>query len=108
MNFIVRKKKLSLIVLSLFVLFLLPFHNIVKAGPQQTITVSGTVLDAYEIPIIGANILEKGTTNGTVSDLDGNFTLNVTNRNHRLEVSYIGYLTKEVAIDQKNHIFIVL
>ncbi len=108
MNFIVRKKKLSLIALSFFVLFLFPFHNIVKAAPQQTITVSGTVLDAYEVPIIGANILEKGTTNGTVSDLDGNFTLHVTNRSHKIEVSYIGYLTKEVAIGQNNQIIIVL
>lgn len=44
---------------------------------QQTVTVSGVVKDKKGEPIIGANIMEKGTTNGTITDFDGNYTLKV-------------------------------
>lgn len=52
--------------------------------------VTGKVVDAKGEPVIGATIMEKGTTNGTITDFDGNFTLNVSD-NAVLEVSYIGY-----------------
>ena len=65
---------------------------------QQTVTVKGQVLDLNGEPIIGANILEKGTTNGTITDYEGNFTLNVK-PNAVLVVSYIGYASKEIAIN---------
>lgn len=57
--------------------------------------VSGSVVDAKGEPIIGATIMEKGTTNGTITDSDGNFTLNVA-QNAMLEVSYIGYRSQEL------------
>ncbi len=57
-------------------------------------TVSGRVLDANGEPIIGATIIEKGTSNGTVTDFNGNFTLNVA-ENATLEVSYIGYESQQ-------------
>ena len=44
---------------------------------QQTVTVSGVVKDRKGGPIIGANIMEKGTTNGTITDFDGKYRLNV-------------------------------
>ena len=56
--------------------------------------VSGTVLDATGEPIIGASVVEKGTTNGTVTDMDGKFTLTVSSAKAELEVSYIGYKTQ--------------
>ncbi|MFA7468638.1 MAG: carboxypeptidase-like regulatory domain-containing protein, partial [Desulfotomaculaceae bacterium] len=61
-------------------------------------TVTGTVVDADGTPLPGANILEKGTTNGTQSDFDGNFSLEVSSANVTLEVSYIGFNTQEVAL----------
>lgn len=64
---------------------------------QQTKKVSGVVKDNSGEPIIGANVVEKGTTNGTVTDMDGNYTLSVSN-NATLVVSYIGYTTKEIKI----------
>lgn len=64
-------------------------------------TVSGTVVDAQGEPIIGASILEKGTANGTITDLDGNFTLEV-NSNSVLAVSYIGYTSQELSVLDKN------
>lgn len=57
---------------------------------------SGTVVDANGLSIIGANILEKGTTNGTITDLDGNFTIRVSKPNAVLVFTYIGYLTQEL------------
>lgn len=64
-------------------------------------TITGTVVDKDGIPVIGANIVEKGTTNGTVTDLDGKFSLRVT-PGATLQVSYIGYMTQEMKIGDKN------
>ena len=58
--------------------------------------VSGTVVDSNGEPIIGANVVEKGTTNGTVTDISGNFSLNI-NDSGILQVSYIGFNTQDVA-----------
>ena len=74
---------------------------------QQTVTVKGQVLDLNGEPIIGANILEKGTTNGTITDYEGNFTLNVK-PNAVLVVSYIGYASKEIAINDQRTVKITL
>lgn len=59
------------------------------AAMAQT-KVSGFVSDAGKEPIIGASVLEKGTTNGTVTDFDGKFELNVLNNQATLVVSYVG------------------
>ncbi len=59
--------------------------------------ITGNVSDVNGESIIGASILEKGTTNGTVTDIDGNFTLNVS-EGVTLQISYIGYTTQEVAV----------
>ena len=66
------------------------------AGIQQTKKVTGTVQDAQG-PIIGASVVEKGTSNGCVTDLDGNFTLNVK-PGATLVVSYIGYKTQNIVV----------
>lgn len=63
---------------------------------QQTRTVKGHIVDDAGEPVIGASILEKGTTNGTITDIDGNFQLNVGN-DAVLVISYIGYQTQELA-----------
>jgi hypothetical protein len=59
--------------------------------------IAGTVTDTNGETIIGANILEKGTTNGTVTDIDGNFTLNVSD-DAVLLVSFVGYIAQEVSV----------
>jgi TonB-linked SusC/RagA family outer membrane protein len=61
----------------------------------QERAISGVIKDARGESVIGVNIVEKGTSNGTVTDIDGNFKLNVRN-NAMLQVSYIGYLTQEI------------
>lgn len=76
------------------------------ASAQGT-TVEGIVKDAGGEPIIGASVLEKGTTNGTITDFDGNFTLNVGPK-ATLVISYIGYQTQEVAVAGKKTLTITL
>ena len=68
---------------------------------QQTLTVTGTVVDEKGESIIGANIRIKGTGKGTITDYDGKFTLTGVPRNAILQVSYIGYRTQEVAASGK-------
>ncbi|MDD6750107.1 MAG: carboxypeptidase-like regulatory domain-containing protein, partial [bacterium] len=74
---------------------------------QQTITVTGTVTDANGEPIIGANVVEEGTTNGCITDLDGKFSIQVA-PNAKLKVSYIGYVAKEVAVNNQRTLTITL
>lgn len=68
---------------------------------MQSIKVEGKVIDATGEPVIGASILEKGTTNGVITDIDGNFTLNVSSSNAILVISFVGYKTIELpALDK--------
>tara|TARA_R100001369_G_scaffold89522_2_gene127224 strand:+ start:2166 stop:4322 length:2157 start_codon:yes stop_codon:yes gene_type:complete len=69
---------------------------------------SGTITDQNGSPLPGANILEKGTTNGTQADFDGNFTINVANENAVLVISYIGFGTKEVELKGQTDLSIIL
>ena len=64
---------------------------------QQIITVRGTVKDAQGEVVIGASIVEKGTTNGVISDVNGRFSLSVP-QNSVLEVSYLSYITQQVTV----------
>ena len=69
------------------------------AAFAQQGAIKGKILDENGEPIIGANVIEKGTTNGTITDLDGNYTLTVNNlKNAVLQVSYIGYNTVETPV----------
>lgn len=76
--------------------------------PSVQQLVSGTIVDAEGIPLPGASIVEKGTTNGAQSDFDGNFTLEVTDQNAVLVVSYVGYATKEVNVGNQTQFSITL
>lgn len=71
---------------------------VVETVLQQK-SISGKVVDSKGESIIGANIMEKGTTNGTITDFDGNFNLNVA-ANAVLQISYIGYKTQEIPVSQ--------
>ncbi len=62
---------------------------------QQGKVVTGTVVDEAGIPVIGANVIQKGTTNGVITDLDGNFSLEVPD-GAVIEISYIGYTSQEI------------
>lgn len=79
---------------------------VIKKGSQQQVTssekkkkVTGTVKDSNGEPIIGATVIEKGTANGTVTDFDGNYTLELSD-NGILAISYIGYKSQEFVASQ--------
>ena len=74
---------------------------------KQQKSINGIVADEQGEPIIGASVLEKGTTNGTITDLDGRFTLSI-GKGTELIVSYVGYITKTVKIGNQSTIKIVL
>lgn len=86
-------------------LLLLLFCSVSLLAQERTI--SGVVKDTRGETIIGANIVEKGTSNGTVTDIDGNFKLNVRN-NAVLQISYIGYLSQEIITTGRTTVNIVL
>ena len=75
---------------------------------QQSVTVKGVVTDKNGEPIIGANVLEKGTTNGIITDFDGNYSLGVANGNSVLVFSYIGYKSQEIVVGSQKTINVVL
>ncbi len=75
---------------------------------KQQIKLTGTITDNNGQPLPGANIIEKGTTNGTQSDFDGKFTIDVADNNAILVVSYIGFATKEIIIGNQTEITILL
>ena len=69
--------------------------------------VTGVVVDKTGEPIIGANVVEKGTTNGTMTDIDGKFSLSIPQKGVIL-VSYIGYLSQELEAGNKSELYITL
>lgn len=71
---------------------------VVETVLQQK-AISGKVVDSKGESIIGANVMEKGTTNGTITDFDGNFSLKVSAKSV-LQISYIGYKTQEIPVSQ--------
>jgi len=82
--------------------------NATSKVESVAITVSGKVTDEAGLPIPGVNILEKGTTNGTSSDSDGNYTINLSNENAIIVFSFIGYATKEVPAGSQSTINVTL
>ncbi len=74
----------------------------------QAQTISGKILDDQSQPIPGANILEKGTANGTVTDATGNYSMNVSGGNAILVISFIGFKSQEVAIEGRSIIDVSL
>ena len=74
---------------------------------QQTKKVTGTVVDVTGETVIGANVLVKGTTNGTITDMDGKFTLDVP-EGAVIEISFIGYQTQEIAYKGQSELQVVL
>ena len=84
-------------------LFFLALLSIIAIGAYaQGKTVSGTVLDKSGESVIGASVVVKGTTNGTITDFDGKFTLSNVPNNASLEISFVGYKTQVIPVQGKN------
>ncbi|MDR2919252.1 MAG: TonB-dependent receptor [Tannerella sp.] len=74
---------------------------------QSKKQISGTVVDGQGEPVIGANVIEKGTTNGVITDIDGKFALNVDEK-AVLQISYIGYVAQEMLVRNQHSFMIIL
>lgn len=70
-----------------------PFHSL---SSKQNLVIRGKVMDSSGFPLPGATVIEKGTINGTITDIDGNFQLMLTAENTSIDVSYMGFTTKTV------------
>jgi TonB-linked SusC/RagA family outer membrane protein len=89
-----------------------PVHGAVDPVPEGSlvvaksfaVTVSGQVTSQEGEPLPGVSVLEKGTTNGTVTDTDGNYTFSVTNENVTLVFSFIGYTSQEIALGGRSRV----
>lgn len=75
---------------------------------SQAVRVTGAVFDASGSPLIGVSVLEKGTSNGTITDMDGNFILDVSSSKSVLVFSYIGYVTQEQTAPASGSLKVVL
>lgn len=69
--------------------------------------ISGSITDSSGEPLVGVSILVKGTTNGTITDLDGNFILNAQ-RGNILHISYVGYTSQDIKIENDKQLRIVM
>ncbi len=79
-----------------------------QAVQQKGQTVSGVVTDAKRNPLIGVNVLIKGSTIGTITDINGKYTLQVPNLNSTLSISYIGFQSKLIPIGKSHSINVTL
>lgn len=100
----------SFLVVGLLSFASLPMQDVLAKGYmyQQGIVVTGNVKDDEGVTMPGVNILEKGTTNGTVSDANGNYRLNVSSSNAILVFSFVGAETKEVKVGDQSEISVSL
>ena len=80
---------------------------VVPDAVQQDNKIAGTVLDPTGMPVIGANIMIKGTTNGTITDMDGKFSLDVP-KGATLVVTYVGYTNQEISVGNQKKLSITL
>ncbi|MDR0891912.1 MAG: TonB-dependent receptor plug domain-containing protein, partial [Mediterranea sp.] len=85
---------------------LLPLLPLLAQGTTRT--VSGTVTDVSGAPLMGASVMEKGKTNGTVTDTSGQYALRIAGNNVVLEVSYLGFISTDVAVGQRSTINVQL
>ncbi|TYA74765.1 SusC/RagA family TonB-linked outer membrane protein [Seonamhaeicola marinus] len=79
-------------------------ETINQKSSSQRLTIKGKVTDATGLPLPGANILEKGESNGAQTDFDGSFSLTVTDSNAILVISYLGYVTQEITVGDQTMI----
>lgn len=75
---------------------------------QSDRVITGYIADVNDVPIVGANIIEVGTTNGTITDLEGRFSLNVRSNDAIIRITYIGYLEQDINTAGRNTFNIVL
>jgi TonB-linked SusC/RagA family outer membrane protein len=82
--------------------------NTIKSDNLQQKAITGRVVDAKDLPLVGVNVVEKGTTNGVITGADGKFSISVTSASPNLVFSFIGYETQEIVVGASNNFDITL
>ncbi|WP_291558941.1 TonB-dependent receptor [Bacteroides sp.] len=100
-----KKKRLPRIAIRFLCIFM-GLCSVLDVFAQQVL-VSGNIVDDTGVSVIGASVLEKGTTNGTITDIDGKFSISVS-KESTLVVSFVGYSTQEIPVQGKTFFDIVL
>lgn len=105
-----RKKQRCIHLMNTFprILFVALFSIMSTVAFAQSKTVTGVVIDNLGEPIIGASVVVDGTSNGTITDIDGRFSLSNVPNDGNLKISYIGYITQNVSVAGKNMMNITL
>jgi TonB-linked SusC/RagA family outer membrane protein len=109
------KKLVKIMTLSVFLLLMGAGIASARSGDSQEtletqqskVRITGTVVDQTGAPVIGANVTEKGTTNGIVTDIEGKFVLSIS-ENAVLQISYIGFFTQDVTVGNRTELNIRL
>ncbi|MDE6173181.1 MAG: TonB-dependent receptor plug domain-containing protein, partial [Bacteroides sp.] len=90
-------------------LFFIALFSVFSLGVvAQTKTVKGTVIDGTGEPVIGASVLVKGSTNGVITDIDGNFTLLNVPESGTIQISFVGYKTQDIPVAGKSSLKVTL
>lgn len=92
----------------IYFVLILSIFSYQQGYSQSQLTITGTIKDAEGMPLVGVNVLEKNTTNGAVTDFDGNFTLKVASKESILVFSYVGFRSKEVTVGEQTKFNILL
>lgn len=101
-------KKVILLSVKFVCFFIVSFLLTQTTLAQSVSSIMGKVLDSTGESVIGASVLVKGTTSGTITDIDGNFKLDNVPSNATLVVSYIGYQTQEIPVAGKKNFTVKL
>ena len=111
MRFKIKKRVLQVCACSTLIFWNIPdamaYDSDFEIVQQDKKQISGQVLDSSGMSVIGANVVEKGTTNGVITDMDGNFSLNVS-PGAVIEVSFIGFATQEIKVGNNTTFNIVM
>lgn len=92
----------------LFCIYALSIFSITLSAQSTNLIIKGMIVDVQNEPIIGATVMEKGTRNGGITDINGNFSFPIKNKNATLVVSYVGYQTQEIALAGRSAIKITI
>lgn len=95
MNYVFKNTRVKFILL----LFILLFSPTLVMAQEEKIELNGTVYDDTNTPLLGVSILEEGTTNGVTTDFDGNFSITVSNKESVIIISYIGFVTNRIKVE---------
>lgn len=102
------KSRVSKIWSSRLTILLFAFFMVAATALAQTKNVTGTVVDNFGDPVTGANVVIKGTTEGTITDIDGNYSLSNVSDNATIVVSFIGFTSQEFKVGNRNVINVKL